>query len=306
LARARAPFHNLALTPSNDEPMTPSHADRPRPLASHGRVLWRILAIGLPVFALDAGLQLALQRLWRQPGLPLRAAAVLAVAVAGSIALAWLYAFLVRRVEKRAVDELGRAGATAEALRGWIAGSVLFSLVVAWVAATGRAQVGGFEGLAEVAPLLAASLVAGVGEELVFRGAVFRPLDEQYGLGVALAASALLFGGVHATNPGATWTSVAAIALEAGVMLALVYKATGRLWMAIGLHFGWDFTEGGLFGATVSGEQAHGIFSVRLADAQPLWTGGLFGLESSLPAVVVCLVAALLAGLSLRRNAPPA
>jgi uncharacterized protein len=64
----------------------------------------------------------------------------------------------------------------------------------------------------------------------------------------------------------------------------------GRLWLPIGLHTGWNFTEGGLFGASVSGTTAHGLYRVTL-HGPPLFTGGDFGPEASLIAVSVCLAA---------------
>jgi hypothetical protein len=104
--------------------------------------------------------------------------------------------------------------------------------------------------------------------------------------------SAALFGLLHALNPGATMTSTVAIALEAGVLLAAAYALTRNLWFPIGLHLGWNFTEGGIFGASISGGAAgKGIFSVSLAGPD-LITGGKFGPEASMVAIAVCLALA--------------
>ena len=51
---------------------------------------------------------------------------------------------------------------------------------------------------------------------------------------------------------------------------------TRRLWLPIGLHAAWNFTEGGLFGASVSGTAPHGLLSSRFGGA-PLLSGGEFG-----------------------------
>ena len=67
------------------------------------------------------------------------------------------------------------------------------------------------------------------------------------------------------------------IVLEAGVLLGLAYAATRSLWLPIGLHFGWNFTEGGIFGASVSGRAYHGMFKFSLSGSDIL-TGGAFGL----------------------------
>jgi membrane protease YdiL (CAAX protease family) len=44
-----------------------------------------------------------------------------------------------------------------------------------------------------------------------------------------------------------------AIALKAGVLRGAAYPATQRLWLPIGQHTGWNFTEDSIFGMSVSG-----------------------------------------------------
>lgn len=61
-------------------------------------------------------------------------------------------------------------------------------------------------------------------EEVIFRGIIFRLIDNRFGLWWALGISALIFGFVHMINPSASiWSSVA-IAIEAGVLLGVAYK----------------------------------------------------------------------------------
>jgi hypothetical protein len=108
-----------------------------------------------------------------------------------------------------------------------------------------------------------------------------------------LIFTAGLFGLAHTLNPGATIGSSVAIALEAGVLLGAAYAATQRLWVPIGLHAGWNFAEGSLFGMTLSGNNM-GVGLLRGSLSGPLiLTGGEFGPEASIVAVLVCLVAAL-------------
>lgn len=253
-----------------------------------------MLAVGVPVMALDVGLQAALEHLQGAGD-----GVIGLVAVAGAVAMLMLYSLIVRWLEKRPVAELARSPAPVALIGGAVTGFALFSMVVIWVTSIGKARLVEFDSALDLAMPLATSLVAAVGEELVFRGAIFRTLRERYGAVVAMAASALLFGGIHAANPNATWVSSIAIALEAGVLLALVYLLTGRLWSGIGLHFGWNFTEAGVYGIAVSGYRSTGLFSVTPLSEQRIWTGGDFGLESSLPAVVVCLLASLVIAASL-------
>ena len=135
---------------------------------------------------------------------------------------------------------------------------------------------------------LAIAIEAAVGEEIVLRGVVYRRLEERLGAALALLVSASVFGLMHAGNPGANWVSTLAIALESGLLLGLAYAATRSLWLPIGLHFGWGFTEGGIFGAAVSGGKYSGLIDAPLAG--PPWvTGGAFGPEASVAALVISL-----------------
>ena len=73
-----------------------------------------------------------------------------------------------------------------------------------------------------------------------------------------------------------TWFSAIAIMLEAGVLLGSAYFLTRRLWLPIGLHIGWNFTQGGVFGIAVSGHPSSGLLQAVLSG--PTWlSGGAFG-----------------------------
>jgi hypothetical protein len=120
---------------------------------------------------------------------------------------------------------------------------------------------------------------------------LFRILEQAFGTTVALLASAAIFGLLHAANPGATPFSTAAVAIEAGLLLALAYAATGKLWLAIGIHAGWNFAEGSVFGAQVSGgAPPPSVIRVTLHGAD-IVSGGAFGPEASIVAIAVCLAA---------------
>jgi hypothetical protein len=79
------------------------------------------------------------------------------------------------------------------------------------------------------------------------------------------------------------------IALTAGILLAGAYVVSRRLWLPIGLHFGWNFALGGIFGLAVSGNRVEGWLQCRLEG--PEWlTGGIFGLEASLVTIIMGLL----------------
>ena len=128
----------------------------------------------------------------------------------------------------------------------------------------------------------------GAAEEVIFRAYFFRLLSMATGTWIAVLVSSALFGAVHAANPGANLFSSLAIALEAGVILAGAYAVTGRLWVPIGLHAGWNFAEGALFGMSVSGGPASAVLSHGTLRGPTILTGRAFGPEASI-AVLLCL-----------------
>ena len=210
--------------------------------------------------------------------------------LAAALFVPLLYVAYVRAVEQRRVAELSLAGAGAELVRGFVVGVALFSVTMAILRLAGVATITRGDGWHALVVGLGAAVGAALIEETLIRAIFFRIVEESLGSVIALVASAALFGFMHAFNPGATLVSTVAIALEAGVILAAAYLYTRRLWMAIGLHAAWNFTEGGVFGASVSGGAAHGLFASHFHGATIL-TGGAFGPEASVVAVVVCLIA---------------
>lgn len=142
-------------------------------------------------------------------------------------------------------------------------------------------------GLLPVATSFLLLLAGAVQEELVFRGMIFRLLERVLGSWIALVLSALAFGLIHLFNPGATLVSTLAITLTGGVIMAAIYLLTGSLWWAIGLHLGWNFFEGSIFGVEISGQSGYENFFSATLTGQEIWTGGAFGPESGLVAILI-------------------
>lgn len=248
------------------------------------------LAFTVPVF-IGQGAVWKLAREWGK--VPV---ALLSLAIAAGLGWA-AYALYTRLLERRAADELGLRGAWREFGAGWLIGTLLFGVTIGALALFGAYRATGWrEPLSIVTIPLCVSLAAAVIEEIIARGIVFRLLEESLGTWIALAISAALFGLGHLSNPNATLLAALAIALEAGVLFAAAFVLTRRLWLAIGLHAAWNFTQSGIFSVPMSGIPMHGLVVGELAG--PAWlSGGAFGAEGSVVAVVVCtaLGAALLA-----------
>jgi membrane protease YdiL (CAAX protease family) len=194
----------------------------------------------------------------------------------------------VRLVEKRSPAEIALTGAPMELGRGLLAGIALFTTTIGILWILGFYHVTGSNGWIVLVDSLTLAVMSGFLEELLTRGIIFRIMEETLGTWIALALSALLFGSMHLGNPHATIFSASAIALEAGLLLGACYILTRRLWLAIGLHLAWNFTQGGIFGVAVSGTTAKGILQSNLIGPEIL-SGGAFGAEASIIAVIVCV-----------------
>lgn len=205
---------------------------------------------------------------------------VAAMAIGGYLAFTML-------IERRGNVEFALPGALRELGVGLLLGFGLFSAVVAVIAALGGYQVIGTRDASVLAGVVALSITSGVVEEILLRGLIFRLIEEWLGSWAALVLSAALFGAAHLGNDNATLLAGAAIALEAGIMLAAVFMVTRRLWAAIGLHAAWNFTQGGIYGIAISGNQTDGLLRARISGPD-LLTGGAFGAEASLPAILIC------------------
>ena len=262
--------------------------------------LLRLLLICIPSLALYVGLQIAIHAITKPVDDSLKPIVLVLAFMLASFLLLIAYRRAILKLERRNAGELP-IRPTAGAAWGLLIGLGLFATVQFVVIASGASAITGFAGFHYLLPSLAASFFAAVGEEIIFRGGLYRILDEWVGPTIALTVSAALFGIIHLGNPGATATGAVAIALEAGVLLGLAYEATGSLWLPIGIHLGWNFCEGGVFGSAVSATESNGIFVVQ-SHGSDLWTGGAFGLEASLPAVVICLLASVVFVVLLRNR----
>jgi len=188
---------------------------------------------------------------------------------------------------------LGLAGSVSETARGFAIGALLLTAVTGVLALTGSYQLLGWAeipaGTTRVAMFgraLVLFLAVAIFEEVAVRGIVFRQLEQAIGTWLAIVASALFFGFGHRSNPGATWVSSVAIAIEAGGLLAAAYVATRSLWLPIGLHWAWNLFEGPVWGSPVSGIGLPVLANARFPGPRML-TGGDFGPEAGLPAMVL-------------------
>ncbi len=212
----------------------------------------------------------------------------LAVVLAmGALAFAIYYLF-VRFVERRPVSELALPRMGREFGTGLLIGIGLYTACVLILMVLGIYRIDGLNPWHYMLPAVPMAVSTGIFEELVFRGALFRIVEEALGSWISLLVSSFVFGFMHLLNPEGTVMGAVFISIEAGLLLAAAYMVTRRLWLSIGFHMGWNYTQSGVFSGIVSGGDSDpGLFRNTI-DGPVVLTGGSFGLESSLIAFLLC------------------
>lgn len=199
-----------------------------------------------------------------------------------------VYIGLVRLIERRPVTELALPGMGRELGVGLLIGAGLYTACILILMIMGIYKIEGLNPVSYMLPAIALPLSSGIFEELLFRGVLFRIVEEGLGSWISLAVSSLVFGLVHLMNPSATLMGAIFISVEAGILLAAAYMLTRRLWMSMGFHMAWNYTQSGVFSGIVSGSDTDPGLIKPVIDGPTLLTGGTFGVESSVIAFLLC------------------
>lgn len=236
------------------------------------------MLIGIFVYLAALALGIALGNLFEAMVQPeraiLRAVTNIALVVA-------VYKAIIARLGEHPRDDLRPHAALVRLGQGLCVGLLAFSAAVGVAALIGVYQVTGFGDSSRlVLELVASAVMPAFMEELLFRGILFRWIEEFGGSWAALLLSSLIFGAAHLGNPSASWFTSFGIAIGPGLLLGAAYMLTRNLWLSMGIHAAWNFAQGEIFDVPVSGIPAHGLLTARLSGS-PLMTGNGFGLEGS-------------------------
>jgi membrane protease YdiL (CAAX protease family) len=193
------------------------------------------------------------------------------------------YGLLVAAAEgRRPVEVLPHRGTIAEITMGALIGFLLLSAITAILWSLGLYKVQANHWRRVFDSFVFNSYLSGMMEELMFRGILLRLLGRAFGLAWGLVLSSVLFGLAHLTH--GDWLAVVGITINAGFTMGLLYMATGSIWMSIGLHTAWDFTEVSLLGVN-----SHNglLLSTPVAGKPELLTGGQFGPDVSVLSLLI-------------------
>ena len=215
------------------------------------------------------------------------------VGVIVSAIVLFTYIVLYKFYEKRKITELAINGVGKNLMAGVLLGAGLQSLTILVMYLGGDYSVVTVNSFLFILPPIAINITVAIIEEILMRGIIFRIVEEKLGSYIALAVSAIIFGALHLANPNSSLTAGLKIAIEAGILLAAAYMYSRSLWFVIAIHFGWNFTQSGIFGANTSGHTMdRSLFTAKIHGADWL-TGGQFGPEGSLQATLFCLIAGI-------------
>lgn len=227
----------------------------------------------------------------------------LAITVAMAALGLAVYIGFVRFVERRPASELSLPGMGRELGTGMLIGAGLYTACVLILMLLGIYRIDGLNPWNFMLPAVAMALSSGIFEELFFRGVLFRIVEESLGSWISLVVSSFVFGISHLINPASTLLGAVFISIEAGVLLAAAYMVTRRLWLAMGFHMAWNYTQSGIFSGIVSGSKSSPGLIKNTIEGPPMLTGGSFGLESSLIAFLLCTtIGVVLLLLAIRRG----
>ena len=151
-------------------------------------------------------------------------------------------------------------------------------------------------------------------EELITRSYLLRNVAEgirgnrlsaKNALLISWLGSSVLFGVLHLFNDHSSWLSALNITLLGFVFgIGIVY--TGSLAMPIGMHMAWNVMQNNIFGLPNSGKPPQTALHLMESTGPTLWTGGAFGPEASLFAILASIIASILAWFWISRRQKPA
>ncbi|MDO4687101.1 MAG: type II CAAX endopeptidase family protein [Corynebacterium sp.] len=228
------------------------------------------------------------------PVMLLLVAGVRIAAIVGYGLIVWL--------ERRKPYEL-RSPMTMSAL-GLGIGTSLMSLIVGLVYLCGGIELSGMRAEVPWAMLFVVSIAPAVADEILNRGVLFRYLEQIFGTWASLVVSGVMFGVAHLANPRVGFWEFVSITIEAGFLFGLIYILFRSLWLVIGIHIGWNFVRGPVFGSGASHTSGYESWIVSSPAGSTILSGGNVGVEASVIAPLLSLlIIAWLVRVAIQRHA---
>lgn len=221
--------------------------------------------------------------------------------IISSFVVLYTYILFYKKIERRAITELNTRHLARNIFFGILIGAVLQCLTILVVYFFGEFKILSVNPFSYMIIPFTVAFTVAIFEEILLRGIIFRIAEEKLGSYIALLISAVLFGLFHIANPNSTLVSGLSVVV-AGFLFGAAYINTRNLWFPIAIHFAWNFMQSGVFGAVTSGNEKTSSWLTTELSGNLLITGGEFGPEGSIQAIIICLLATILLFLARRKN----
>lgn len=254
----------------------------------------------IPVFLLSKGFSKGLNPLLSENSLVFARYFEAAVSF---VLLLWAFILYTKYIEKRKALEIFDGGWSGETGTGFLASLILVGIVVGVLFFSNCLIVSGIIGNKRfVFDLFVRFFMSAFIEELLFRLIIFKLTEELLGTWFALLIQVLLFGFAHGLNDNATLFTTFSVVIVGGLVYCGAYIYARSLWLPLGFHWGWNFSQSGIFSMPNSGTPYEGWLITNISG--PEWlTGGNWGIEGSYVAISLCLVIGIALLLLAKRKA---
>ena len=139
----------------------------------------------------------------------------------------------------------------------------------------------------------------GAAEEILCRGFLMTSLMKKVSVPMAIFVSSTAFVVPHLGTLMMADLPYAVIGVINLYLISAIFSilmlGKNSIWISCGLHSAWNFLLSGVFGLTLSGNEANGDVLLHFEVPQSsLINGGVYGIEASLVTTVVLALALLL------------
>lgn len=200
-----------------------------------------------------------------------------------------------RFIEKRPLSSMGmrKNKAVSDYLTGMLIGLGMFSGVVLINVISGAMSFKGINPDLNIGLLLiylCAWLVQGMSEEFIFRGFLMNSIGGKHSMFSAVVISAIAFSIAHILNPGATVLALVNIFFF-GAFMSLYMICFDNIWGVCAIHSLWNFSQGNLFGISVSGTgSGETLFLTESPESKAVLNGGTFGAEGGISTTIILII----------------
>lgn len=141
-----------------------------------------------------------------------------------------------------------------------------------------------------------AACSAGVIEEFLFRGYLFKLIEDKWNMITAVAVTSILFGALHLITVNNLHLIDSCLVLiggiSVGIMFSLIVYKTGNVWNSVVVHMIWNFIMNSnvVQFAHIEEKTKSSLVLFRF-QSESIWiTGGTYGIDVALPVIMVFIL----------------